>query len=64
LRHGRGCTGDDSQRDSRIGQSFHHITFILEKPRRNRRFNLDLEGRASGLNLTRVNYNLAAVMIV
>src|ERR1700730_569 len=26
LRHGRGCTSDDGQRDSRIGQSFHHNT--------------------------------------
>ena len=30
LRHGRCCTGDAGQHDGRIGQSFHHITFIQE----------------------------------
>ena len=30
LRHGRRCTDGNGQHDGRIGQSFHHITFILE----------------------------------
>ena len=30
LRHGRRCTADARQHDSRVGQNFHHITFIQE----------------------------------
>jgi hypothetical protein len=44
LRHGWRCTGDGGQHDGRVGQRFHHVTFIREWPRRNAGVNAKVEG--------------------